>query len=182
MSNPNRPIGVFHRLLNGALAILAAIWLILEEWLWDGMVALMARIGRLPVVHWLEARVRALPPYAAMIVFLIPALVLLPFKLAAFWLMAHGKHMLGVTIFIVAKLIGTALLARIFSLTKPALMTVHWFARAFAWVIGWKLRVYAYVKALPAVVRARRALRYVRQLLKRKWRLMKRRWQRWHAA
>ena len=137
MTKPQTSKGVLHRLFNGAFAIVAAIWLILEEWLWDSMVALMAKIGQLPAIRWLESRVRALPPYAAMVVFLLPALVLLPFKLFAFWLMAHGKHMLGVSVFVVAKLIGTALLARIFSLTKPALMTVPWFARTYDWVIGW---------------------------------------------
>lgn len=159
-------------MLRGLLAIIAAIWLFAEEWLWDVMLAPMAWIGRLQAVRWIESRIASLPPYTALLAFIIPAAVLLPFKLAAFWLIAQGQGLLGAATFIVAKVISTALLARTFALTKPALMTVDWFRRAYDAVIAWKAKVYDYVKSLPVypcIQTLKASLREQMQRLKYWW-------------
>ena len=135
------------------MAIIAAIWLFAEEWLWDGMLAAMAWLGRLPPIRWIESRIASLPPYPALLTFIIPAVVLLPFKVAAFWLIAKGQGLLGAALFIVAKVIGTALLARIFALTKPTLLSLSWFRRGYDAAIAWKAGVYDYVKSLPVYQR-----------------------------
>jgi hypothetical protein len=172
MSEPASRPGLFSRILRGGLAIVAGLWLIAEEWLWDGMLAATAWLGRLPPVRWLESQIARLPPYPALVAFAIPAIVLFPFKLIAFWLIAKGQAMLGAAVFVVAKIVGTALLARIFSLTKPALLTIGWFARAYTAFSGWKSRLYAYVKALPAY----RAIRAWKQRIKTTLALA---WDRW---
>ena len=110
----------------------------------------MAWIGKLPGIRWCEARIAGLPPYAALVAFLIPAAILIPFKLLAFWLIARGHGLLGLEVFVVAKIVGTAFLARIFALTKTALLTIGWFARFHARFTAWRDRLYAYVKSLPA--------------------------------
>lgn len=43
---------------------------------------------------------------------------------------------LGLGHVLAAKLVGTALAARLFQLTHPALMQLHWFARLYA---PWKI-------------------------------------------
>jgi len=136
--------------VRGALTLLAALWIFLEEWVWDAMQACMAWIGKLPGVRWCEARIAGLPPYAAMVAFLIPGAILVPFKLLAFWLIARGHGLLGLQVFVIAKIVGTAFLARIFALTEPALLTIGWFARFHAAFTAWRDRLYAYVKSLPA--------------------------------
>ena len=140
---------------RGAFTILAALWIFLEEWVWEAMQACMAWIGKLPGVRWCEERIAGLHPYAALVAFLIPAAILLPFKLLALWLIARGHGLLGLEVFIVAKIVGTAFLARIFALTKPALLTIGWFARVYAAFTAWRDRLYAYVKSLPAWQAAR---------------------------
>ncbi|HEY6241127.1 MAG TPA: hypothetical protein VIW78_09835 [Burkholderiales bacterium] len=141
--------------LRGALTLLAALWIFLEEWIWDAMQACMAWIGRLPGVRWCEARIAGLPPYAALVAFLIPGAILVPFKLFAFWLIARGHGLLGLEVFVAAKIVGTAFLARIFALTRPALLSIPWFARFHGAFTAWRDRVYAYVKSLPAWQAAR---------------------------
>ena len=59
--------------------------------------------------------------------------------------------------FIAAKLLGTALLARIFMLTKPALLQIPWFAAGYAKFMPWK-------DALFAKIRVSRTWRYGRML------------------
>ncbi|HEX4857777.1 MAG TPA: hypothetical protein VFV17_02085 [Usitatibacteraceae bacterium] len=139
-----------HRLLRSIATVPLAIWIFLEEWVWDSILALMRWAGRLPPIHWLETQVSKLPPYAALIAFAVPGLTLLPFKFAALYLIAHGHKLYGVAVFIVAKLIGTAFLARIFSLTRPALMSISWFNRAYTVFMHWKDRLYAYVREMPS--------------------------------
>ena len=172
MTPDHKPSGFKARvvhILRGSVAIVAAIWLFVEDWLWDGLLAITAWLGQLPPVRWVESQIARLPPYAALVAFVIPVIALLPFKLAAFWLIAKGQAVLGAAVFIVAKVIGTALLARIFSLTKPALLTIGWFARTYAAFSKWKIRVYAYVKALPVYQAIHAWKQRIRDEIKRRW-------------
>lgn len=166
------------RMGRALLAIPAAIWLFIEEWLWDAMLACTSALAKLPPIRWAESQIAKLPPYAALVAFLIPVAVLLPFKLVAFWLIAHGKSVLGTIVFIVAKIIGTAFLARIFALTKPALMTIGWFARAYTAIHAWKQRLYVYVSALPLYQAMRSQMHALKVRARGRIGQLKRWWQR----
>ncbi len=157
------------RILKSLATIPLALWIFLEEWVWDSILTFMRWLGKLPPIHWLETRVAKLPPYAALIAFVVPAIILFPFKLAALWLIAHGYKMYGVGVFIIAKIIGTAFLARIFSLTKPALMSIGWFNKAYTWFSAWKERLYAYVRALPTYQRIKAWARELKEIAKAWW-------------
>ena len=162
--------GTLRRIGRSLVTIPLAIWVFLEEWVWDEMLAFMAWLGKLPPVHWVETQISKLPPYAALIAFVIPAAILLPFKLIAFWLIAHGHAIYGFWVFVVAKIIGTAFLARIFSLTKPALLTIDWFRRGYLAISRWKERLYAYVRALPVYQRIRERVKLAKLQIKAFWR------------
>jgi hypothetical protein len=170
MTEPETPQTWPRRFLRTLITIPLAIWIFLEEWVWDSMLAFMAWLGRLPPVHWVETQLSKLPPYAALIAFIIPGAILLPFKLAAFWLIAHGHGVYGMWVFVIAKVIGTAFLARIFALTRAALLTIGWFNRTYTAVIGWKDRLYAYVRALPAYQRIQALAREMKLAMKAWWR------------
>ena len=104
-----------HRLLRLLATVPLAIWVFLESGCAGQRAGLHALAGQVAADPLVETRVAKLPPYAALIVFTaVPGLILLPFKFAALYLIAHGHQMYGVAVFIVAKLIGTAFLARIF--------------------------------------------------------------------
>ena len=60
--------------LNGLLALL----ILFEEWGWEPLQRMLARIGRWPGLRWIEGCVRRMPPWAAVILFVVPAAVLLP--------------------------------------------------------------------------------------------------------
>lgn len=117
------------------------IWLIglvllFEEWGWEYLARVLAWIGRLPGLRWIEGRIRTLPPYAALGLFAVPILTLLPLKLLALYWLGKGHTLLGVGVIIAAKVSGTAITARLFMLTQPTLMRLAWFARWFGrWMI-----------------------------------------------
>jgi hypothetical protein len=124
-----------------------ALVILFEEWGWEPLQRALAWVARLPLLARLERRIAALQPYAALAVFVLPTLLLLPVKLAALWLIGIGKAGLGLAVIVIAKLVGTALLARLFKLTQPALMQLAWFASMYArWTI-WKNGVLAMVRA-----------------------------------
>jgi len=147
--------------LRRFFGVFFALLILFEEWGWEPLQAMLGRIARLPPLAWLERRIAALPPYAALGCFVLPALLLLPVKLAALWLIAHGKTGLGLLVIAIAKLVGTAVLARLFALTRPALMRLAWFARWYARWASWKGFWIARVRASWAWRRARVAKRWL---------------------
>ncbi len=161
---------LLRRVLAAVLAPILALWLFLEEWLWDLMHLAMTWLGKLPPVRWLEARIASLPPWAALIAFVIPGAVLLPLKVVAVWLITHHHKVMGLQVFVIAKVVGTALLAWIFALTKPRLMTIGWFARAYHAFQAWKERLFAFVKEMPLYRRVRAVLRVIKAKFRAWWR------------
>jgi hypothetical protein len=91
----------------------------------------------------LERRIAALGPYVALGVLCVPALALLPIKIGAWWLIGLGRIMLGLSLLMAGKVLGTAVVARVFLLTRPQLMRLGWFARGYGRWIAWKRRVVA---------------------------------------
>lgn len=157
------------RLLKAPLRLLLALLILFEEWGWEPLQALMARIARLPVLRQLEALIARLPPYAALVVFFVPGLALLPVKIGALWLVAHGQKLLGLAVIVVAKLAGTAVVARLFSLTQPALMRLAWFAALYERWSAWKAALLGWVRG-SALWRELQAWRQrLRTTLRRWW-------------
>jgi hypothetical protein len=133
--------------LRHALALLLALVVLFEEWGWRPLAALAARLARFRVVARLEAAIAALPPYAALAVFATPTLLLFPLKLVAMWLLAKGQVVAASGLFVAAKVASTALVARLFMLTRASLMRIGWFARAYNWFVPWKEALFAEIRA-----------------------------------
>ena len=129
------------QVLRGVLLGLAAFILFIVEWGWGPLTALAARVARWPPVAWLEARIRAVPRRVALLLFLAPAVMLFPLKLAALWLIDQGRATLGIGLIVAAKLIGTAFVGRLFILLESQLLSFAWFASALGWWHRTKARV-----------------------------------------
>lgn len=124
------------------------------------MAALLGRVARLKPIAALEGLVRQLPPYAALAVFALPSILILPLKLVALVLVAGGHTVSAAALFIGAKIVGTALLARLFMLTEPALMRIPWFKRGYDTLMPMKEALLAWVRdsavwKLGRIVKAR---------------------------
>ena len=135
------------RILRAVLLAPLLIFLLFEEWGWEPLAKWFAALGRLAWWGRLERVISSLPPWAALLVFGVPVVALLPIKLLALYLFGKGHVALGLGLVVAAKISGTALAARLFQLTQPALMQIHWFARNYIrWKI-WKDRVLARVRS-----------------------------------
>jgi hypothetical protein len=117
-----------NRLLS-PLVYLAALMLLVEDWLWDLGLRLVGLVVAWPPLEALERRIVALRPYPALCVFALPAVLLFPVKVLALIAIASGHPISGVAVIVAAKVGGAAAVARLYVLTRPALLTLAWFAR-----------------------------------------------------
>jgi hypothetical protein len=161
---------LLHALRRGMRAVLlalAALVIFVEEWGWRPLVGCIAWIARWPPLARFEALIRRAPPAVALALFVVPAVLLFPVKLAALWLIHEGRATLGLAVILAAKVLGTALVGRLFVLTEPQLMHYAWFARALGWWRATKQRVKAAVRRSAAWRLAQGLRRRVKVVLRR---------------
>ena len=116
--------------MRALLLGLAALVVFIEEFGWRPLSAWLGRIAQWPPLHALEARIRRLPARPALGLFLVPAVLLFPLKIAALGLLQAGHAATGVGIIVAAKVLGTAVAGRLFVLLEPQLREFAWFVRA----------------------------------------------------
>jgi hypothetical protein len=141
-------------LLELLLVPVVAAIVFIEDVLLHYLGQLMAAVSAWPPIARLEAWLRRLPPWAAVVAFAAPSILILPVKLAAVWFALHHHFALSLASIITGKLLATALVARLYKVLHPTLMTLRWFVRAETWLFAWRDRLYAFVRALPAWQRA----------------------------
>src|SRR3954471_1645719 len=118
------------RVLKLFLVLLALIFVI-EAWLWEHLRPLVAAVVN--VIAWdrLKARlarvVEWLPPWAVLIVFVIPFIVLLPLKFLEVYFLVHRQWLGAIVVLVLAKLLGLGVTAFIFDVTRPKLLQMAWF-------------------------------------------------------
>lgn len=160
------------RLVKALLGWLLALVILFEEWGWEPLQRALAWVGQLPGLRWAERRIQTLPPYGALALFLLPTLLLLPVKLLALWLIGQGKVFAGTLVILSAKVVGTAIVARLFTLTQPALMQLAWFGKLYGRWTVWKTALLVQVRASWAW----RFARMVKHRMKQRWQHLRARW------
>jgi hypothetical protein len=150
------------RALELAFIPVAAAIVFFEDVLLHYLGIAMAALAKWPPVARLEVWLRRLPPWAALLAFVAPSTLVLPVKLAAVWFALQGRFGLATASIVVGKMLATALLARLYLILRPTLVTMPWFLASETWLFAWRDRLYAFVRAMPAwqrvkalVVRAR---------------------------
>jgi hypothetical protein len=146
------------------LWIALAILFLIEAWLWDNLEPLVAAVVN--VVPWgplklrLARVVKTLPPWATLIVFAIPLLLLFPVKILELWLFAKKQWLAAIVVLILTKLVGLGITAFVFDVTRPKLLQMAWFRWLYDWVMA--LRVWAHELVAPVRRRARKWLKLLR--------------------
>ena len=117
------------RCATNALLFAAALALLFEEWFWARSNDAFARVGRLPLLRNLESWTRARPPGQALALFIVPLAVIYPCKMLALLAVGTGYVAAGIAAFLLAKVVATALFARLYQLTEPAILQFRWIRR-----------------------------------------------------
>ena len=150
------------RILELLLMPIAAAVVFVEDVLLHYLGLAMAALAKWPPIARLEAWLRGLPPWAAVIAFAAPSTLVLPVKLAAVWFAYKHHFFLSAFSIVVGKMLATALVARLYRVLHPTLVTMRWFVRAETWIFTWRDRLYAFVRALPAWQKAKALIRRAR--------------------
>ncbi len=141
-----------------------------EEWVWDNIMAVMEKIGRLKIINRFDAFLVKLNPYLLLSFFLLPLFIMIPAKIYGLYLIADGKAVRGILIFVMAKGLITAIITRLFFVTKDKLMQIKAFAASCYWIKEMKEWLYAEFNKLPAWQAARRRVAELKRFLKEKFR------------
>jgi len=131
-----RAVIVLKLLLRAGRSVLLALFaavLFIEEWGWRPLTAWAARLAQWPPLARFEARVRLWPAKNALALFMVPAVLMFPVKVFALWLIHLGHTGSGLVVIVGAKVLGTALVGRLFVVTEAQLVQFTWFARGLAW-------------------------------------------------
>lgn len=155
--------------LSFALQVVAALILLFEEWGWRPLVDALAYLSRFRLVARLELMIAGLPPYGALAALALPTSILFPLKFLALYLIAQGQLFAASLLFVGAKIASTALIARLFLLTKPALMQIGWFATIYNLVMPWKDALFTRIRASWAWRYGRMIKTRVRLEVKQAW-------------
>jgi len=156
-----------------ALNVLLALLLLFEEWGWRPLSNLLAQLARFRIWALAELWIAGLPPYGALVALGIPTAILVPAKLFGVYLLALGHVFSATLVLIAAKLASTALIARIFLLTKPALMQIGWFHQAYDWFVPWQEALFNWIRS-SWVWRYGRVVKWrVGGYLRRTWRMLR---------
>ena len=159
-----------HRIVKALWLTLAAI-LVFYSWVWDKFIALGHwLIDLLPWQPFKDAVARLiarLPAPVVLLLFIVPVLVILPFKLAGLWLIGHGRILSGAAVFIAAKFAGVGAAAFIFDIARDKLLSMAWFSQLYRWIVAWRDWAHALlapfkqrVRNFIAPLRARLAARF----------------------
>ena len=148
--------------LELVLVPIAAAIVFLEQTLIRYLNMMMAAFAQLPLIARLEAFLVRLPPWVAVLVFAAPSILILPVKLAAFWLAMHRHFVLAFVAVALGKILATAVVARLYKILRPTLMSLRWFAWADRKFFQWRDWAYGFVRNLPAWRRATELIERVR--------------------
>ena len=137
------------RLLTPPLLVIAALLMWVEDSLWQWLKQFTAWVAIFPVVRRLETLLAQLPPYAAIAVFLLPTMLLLPVKLLAVYWITRGYWLASFTLLAAAKVFGTAVVARMYVVCHPNLMSIDWFRRVHDWLLTTRDALYSAIRTMP---------------------------------
>jgi hypothetical protein len=103
--------------------------------------------------------------------------VLFPLKLVGLWLLAHKQWFAAGLVIVLAKLVGVAVTAFVFEVTKPKLLKLNWFRWLYEHVLRWL--DWAHQLVAPIRQRIRRTLHIFRpkragRALRLLWRIRRR--------
>lgn len=81
----------------------------------------------------MRAWIEQLSPYQSLILLAVPTCLVEPLKLIAVAVAGDGHWITGTCMIVAAYAISLVVLERLFLIVKPKLLTLPWFATAWAW-------------------------------------------------
>ena len=155
------------RLLLRIVSFPIAVFLLFEAWAWERISPLIAYLVRLVAFpelrKWLLREIERLSPRATLVLYLIPAVILLAVKIVGLYFLGKGAWFLAVLILLFANLFGMGVTAVLFQVTKPKLLQIPWFRVWYERILLWIERAHRLVD--PATREIKRLMQGMREFL-----------------
>jgi hypothetical protein len=116
-----------------AILLTAAVLYFLIDLIFLSVVRPLRR--RIMALRWVRKSrdwVGKLNRYAALLLLLVPWLILEPIKPIGFLLFAHKHHLAATLVIVGGEAVKLTLFEQLFDMTKPKLMSFHWFAWSYS--------------------------------------------------
>ena len=163
MSDEN--LSLSRRVLRIAAEIVVALYVVADSAVSFLFRPMMKFMSTLRIVQRLERGINAMPPYAILVVMLVPFIIAELAKVFAVFWMSEGHLRSGMIIFISAYVVSILVCERILHAGKSKLMTIAWFAWCYNWVMAlrdylfaWFRGTFVWQKSVQLRVRAQHAL------------------------
>ncbi len=140
---------LIRKILIPPLIILAALFFIFEEWLWEWLRGVTAAIARLPFIAAIEPWIARQGPTVAIAILVGSEVPVISLKILVVLLWAHGWLFWGTVLLLAVTLTATAVMVRLLFLTRPALLQVKLFAWIYYKILAWKDAIHEALKRLP---------------------------------
>ncbi len=134
--------------LAAAFWFTLAIIFLIESWIWDHVKDWLRLIERALGLErfepWLQNLVAPLSPPMTLAIFAVPMIGVLPFKIAAFALLASGHVFMGVIFIFVVKSLTLGVEAFLFDICRDKLLQMEWFAGLYSIILdirAWSSRL-----------------------------------------
>jgi len=121
---------------------LIAIIVLIEEFVWKKVKALMELVAKLPLIHRIETLIAGSHRAIILVLFLVPFLVMHGFELFGLALTGMGYYKEGLLIYILSKIAGYFFIARLFVIGRDKLMTYRAFAYCYDKLMAFKEFIY----------------------------------------
>lgn len=132
-----------------------AIVFLIESWIWDHVKEWLRRLehalGLERFEAWLKHLVAGLSPPMTLALFAVPMIGVLPFKLGAMALLAHGHVVTGLAFVFLVKSLTLGVEAFLFDICRDKLLQMAWFARLYSIVLD--IRAWATLMVKPMKLR-----------------------------
>lgn len=164
---PAKP-SLLARVLRWPTLVLVAVYFLIDDVVLAAFRPIVAWAAGLEIARRFAIFLHRLPPYPTLGLFLVPFVVLEPFKIVGLWLMATGRFQSGLIMLAIAHVASIVLVERLFHATRDKLLTIPWFAAGYRWVMrlyDWSLgrlrRTEAWQRAAAMLAAARAKIRAV---------------------
>lgn len=124
-----------------------ALLLVFEEWGWVPLASFFNRLAKaLAIWKKIEIFISKLSPTLSFVFLLVPMVMLLPMKFLGLYFIDIGHVISGVGVIIISKIFGTAIFARLYTLTLPNLLKIKWFAKFYPRWMSWKNSMLIFIR------------------------------------
>lgn len=125
------PLRVIGRIV---LSVLLILWTLLEAILLPVLRPLLSALGSLRLFEAIGAGLGRLPPYAALVAFAVPFIIIEPIKAFALYWFGIGHIVQGGVLYVVAHIASIVIVERIYHAAHEPLMRIGWFKRLMTWL------------------------------------------------